>query len=102
MYLSSLGLTTIHTKIAMALVVLLRGVNVGGHKTFRPTLLTEQLKHLDVVNLRSTGHYAQLEYDHCDRQGLGTGVVLVFDKHLHEIGRHFSKRWFSMKYGLHV
>jgi uncharacterized protein (DUF1697 family) len=33
------------------LVVLLRGVNVGGHRTFRPTTLTKQLKHLDAVNI---------------------------------------------------
>jgi hypothetical protein len=31
----------------VALAVLLRGVNVGGHRTFRPTALAEQLKHLD-------------------------------------------------------
>src|SRR5712692_9826919 len=35
----------------LALVVLLRGVNVGGHRTFRPTTLAKQLKHLDVVNI---------------------------------------------------
>jgi uncharacterized protein (DUF1697 family) len=28
----------------MALVVLLRGVNVGGHRTFRPTELAKQLQ----------------------------------------------------------
>ena len=39
----------------MALVVLLRGVNVGGHKTFRPTQLVEQLKHLDAVNIGAAG-----------------------------------------------
>jgi uncharacterized protein (DUF1697 family) len=39
----------------MALVVLLRGVNVGGHKTFRPTILAEQLKHLDAVNIGAAG-----------------------------------------------
>lgn len=39
----------------MALVVLLRGVNVGGHKTFRPTRLVEQLKHLDAVNIGAAG-----------------------------------------------
>lgn len=39
----------------MALVVLLRGVNVGGHRTFRPTTLTEQLKHLDAVNIGAAG-----------------------------------------------
>lgn len=41
----------------MALVVLLRGVNVGGHRTFRPTTLVEQLKHLDAVNIGATGTF---------------------------------------------
>jgi uncharacterized protein (DUF1697 family) len=41
----------------VALVVLLRGVNVGGHRTFRPTTLTEQLKHLDVVNIGAAGTF---------------------------------------------
>lgn len=39
----------------MALVMFLRGVNVGGHRTFRPTQLAEQLKHLDVVNIGAAG-----------------------------------------------
>ncbi len=41
----------------MALVVLLRGVNVGGHKTFRPTMLAEQLKDLDAVNIGAAGTF---------------------------------------------
>jgi uncharacterized protein (DUF1697 family) len=41
----------------VALVVLLRGVNVGGHRTFRPTKLAEQLKHLDAVNIGATGTF---------------------------------------------
>lgn len=41
----------------MALVVLLRGVNVGGHRTFRPTTLAEQLKHLDAVNIGAAGTF---------------------------------------------
>ena len=41
----------------MALVVLLRGVNVGGHRSFRPTTLAEQLKHLDVVNIGAAGTF---------------------------------------------
>jgi uncharacterized protein (DUF1697 family) len=40
-----------------ALVVLLRGVNVGGHKTFRPAVLARQLKHLDVVNIGAAGTF---------------------------------------------
>jgi uncharacterized protein (DUF1697 family) len=41
----------------MALVVLLRGVNVGGHRTFRPARLADQLKHLDAVNLGAAGTF---------------------------------------------
>src|SRR5580704_14426122 len=41
----------------VALVVLLRGVNVGGHRTFRPTTLTKQLKHLDAVNIGAAGTF---------------------------------------------
>jgi uncharacterized protein (DUF1697 family) len=39
----------------MALVVFLRGVNVGGHRTFRPTVLARQLKHLGAVNIGAAG-----------------------------------------------
>jgi uncharacterized protein (DUF1697 family) len=41
----------------MALVVFLRGLNVGGHRTFRPTTLAEQLKHLDAVNIGAAGTF---------------------------------------------
>jgi uncharacterized protein (DUF1697 family) len=41
----------------MALVVLVRGVNVGGHRTFRPAVLARQLKHLDVVNVGAAGTF---------------------------------------------
>lgn len=41
----------------MALVVLLRGVNVGGNKTFRPSVLAQQLKHLDVVSVGAAGTF---------------------------------------------
>jgi uncharacterized protein (DUF1697 family) len=39
----------------VALVVFLRGINVGGHRTFRPTALTGQLKHLGAVNIGAAG-----------------------------------------------
>jgi uncharacterized protein (DUF1697 family) len=39
----------------LALVVFLRGVNVGGHRTFRPTVLAAQLKHLGAVNIGAAG-----------------------------------------------
>jgi len=41
----------------VALVVLLRGVNVGGHRTFRPARLAEQLKHLNAVNIGAAGTF---------------------------------------------
>ncbi len=39
----------------MALVVFLRGINVGGHRSFRPTKLAEALKHLGAVNIGAAG-----------------------------------------------
>jgi uncharacterized protein (DUF1697 family) len=41
----------------MTLVVLLRGVNVGGHRTFRPKQLAEQLKQLGMVNIGAAGTF---------------------------------------------
>jgi uncharacterized protein (DUF1697 family) len=41
----------------MALVVLLKGVNVGGHRTFRPSVLAKQLSPLDVVNVGAAGTF---------------------------------------------
>jgi len=41
----------------VALVVLLRGVNVGGHRIFRPAALAKQLRHLDVVNIGAAGTF---------------------------------------------
>jgi uncharacterized protein (DUF1697 family) len=39
----------------VALVVFLRGLNVGGHRTFRPTTLARQLQHLGAVNVGAAG-----------------------------------------------
>src|SRR5262249_53549132 len=41
----------------MALVVFLRGVNVGGHRTFRPSVLTKQLRRFEVVNIGAAGTF---------------------------------------------
>jgi uncharacterized protein (DUF1697 family) len=41
----------------LALVVFLRGVNVGGHRTFRPSLLAEELKQYDVANVGAAGTF---------------------------------------------
>lgn len=41
----------------MALVVFLRGVNVGGHRIFRPSILAKELKDFDVVNVGAAGTF---------------------------------------------
>jgi uncharacterized protein (DUF1697 family) len=41
----------------MALVVFLRGVNVGGHRRFRPSILARELTKYDVVNVGATGTF---------------------------------------------
>lgn len=41
----------------MALVIFLRGVNVGGHRTFRPSVLAKELRDYDVVNVGGAGTF---------------------------------------------
>lgn len=41
----------------MALVVFLRGVNVGGHRTFRPSMLARRLSAYDVLNIGAAGTF---------------------------------------------
>ena len=41
----------------MALVVFLRGINVGGHRTFRPSMLARELADYDVVNVGAAGTF---------------------------------------------
>src|ERR1700677_4641371 len=41
----------------MALVVFLRGVNVGGHRRFRPSVLAKALVDYDVVNSGAAGTF---------------------------------------------
>src|SRR5206468_10001464 len=70
--------------VLVALVVLLRGVNVGGHKTFRPTTLTKQLKHLDAVNIGAAGTFvirqrvtrAQLRAELASRLPFDTEIMI--------------------------
>jgi uncharacterized protein (DUF1697 family) len=41
----------------MALIVFLRGVNVGGHRTFRPSILAKKLSNFHVVNVGAAGTF---------------------------------------------
>ena len=41
----------------MALVVFLRGINVGGHRRFRPSVIARELAGYEVVNVGATGTF---------------------------------------------
>jgi uncharacterized protein (DUF1697 family) len=41
----------------VALVVFLRGVNVGGHKSFRPSVLAKQMARYEMVNIGAAGTF---------------------------------------------
>jgi uncharacterized protein (DUF1697 family) len=41
----------------MPSVVFLRGVNVGGHRKFQPSVLVKELAHLDAVNVGAAGTF---------------------------------------------
>jgi uncharacterized protein (DUF1697 family) len=41
----------------MTQVVFLRGVNVGGYKTFQPSVLAKQLKDCDAINIGAAGTF---------------------------------------------
>ena len=43
--------------LIMALVVFIRGVNVGGHRTFRPSVLARGLSEYGVVNVGAAGTF---------------------------------------------
>jgi len=84
----------------VALVVLLRGVNVGGHRTFRPSTLARQLKHLDAVNIGAAGTFvvrrpvsrAQLRIEFARRLPFDAHIVIC---HGRDIVRLASRDFFS-------
>jgi uncharacterized protein (DUF1697 family) len=84
----------------MAFVVLLRGVNVGGHRTFRPATLAEQLKHLDAVNIGAAGTFvirrpvarAQLRAEMARRLPFDSEIMICPGR---EIARLMSQNHFA-------
>jgi uncharacterized protein (DUF1697 family) len=84
----------------VALVVFLRGVNVGGHRTFRPSTLATQLKHLDAVNIGAAGTFvirrpvavAQLRVEFARRLPFETKIMICQGR---EITRLTSRDFFQ-------
>jgi uncharacterized protein (DUF1697 family) len=50
-------MTSLATGGSVALVIFLRGVNVGGHKAFQPTALARELADLEVVSVGAAGTF---------------------------------------------
>jgi len=84
----------------MTHVVLLRGVNVGGHRTFRPAKLAEQLQHLGAVNIGAAGTFvirtsvtqAQLRAELASRLPFDTDIMICPSR---EIARLVSRDRFA-------
>jgi uncharacterized protein (DUF1697 family) len=84
----------------VALVVLLRGVNVGGHRTFRPRTLAEQLKHVGAVSIGAAGTFvirrpvtrAQLRVELARRLPFDTEIIICEGR---EIVRLMSQNHFA-------
>jgi uncharacterized protein (DUF1697 family) len=80
----------------MALVVLLRGVNVGGYRTFRPATLANQLKHLDAVNIGAAGTFvirkkiggAQLRDEFARRLPFNTEIMICQGRDIARLTSH--------------
>jgi uncharacterized protein (DUF1697 family) len=80
----------------VALVVLLRGINVGGHRTFRPTTLAEQLQHLDAVSIGAAGTFvirqpvtrAQLRAELARRLPFDAGIVICEGREIVSLASH--------------
>jgi uncharacterized protein (DUF1697 family) len=68
----------------MACVVFLRGVNVGGHRTFRPSVLASEMAGFGIVNVGAAGTFvvqkpisqAELRRELCRRLPFETEVMI--------------------------
>jgi uncharacterized protein (DUF1697 family) len=84
----------------VALVVLLRGLNVGGYRNFRPTTLAGDLKHLDAINVGAAGTFvirqpvgrAELRAEIARRLPFEAEIVICEGR---EIARLLSRDFFA-------
>ena len=84
----------------MTHVVLLRGVNVGGYRTFRPARLAQQMEHLGAVNIGAAGTFVfrtpitqtQLRAELTRRLPFDTDIMICPRR---EIATLVSRNWFA-------
>ena len=84
----------------MALVVFLRGVNVGGYRTFRPATLARDLTHLGAVNIGAAGTFviraaiarSQLRAEIARRLPFEAEIVICADREILKLisGNYFA------------
>jgi uncharacterized protein (DUF1697 family) len=82
----------------VAHVVLVRGVNVGGHRTFRPSSLAKQLRHLDAVNIGAAGTFvirrpvsrAQLRAEVARRLPFDAEIMICEGRDIARLASHSS------------
>jgi uncharacterized protein (DUF1697 family) len=83
-------------------VVFLRGVNVGGYRTFRPAKLAEALQHLGAVNIGAAGTFVirqpisqtQLRAELTSRLPFETQIMICRGR---DIANLLSHDWFAGK-----
>jgi uncharacterized protein (DUF1697 family) len=81
-------------------VVLLRGVNVGGHRTFRPAGLAAELQHLGAVNIGAAGTFVitqavsqkTLRAELARRLPFETQIMICRSR---DIAKLLSRDWFA-------
>jgi uncharacterized protein (DUF1697 family) len=66
----------------MALVVFLRGINVGGHRRFRPSTLAHELRAFDVVNVGAAGTFVVRKPGSQAKFRAALARKLPFDAHI--------------------
>jgi uncharacterized protein (DUF1697 family) len=84
----------------MTQVVFLRGVNVGGYRTFRPAKLAEQLRHLGAVNIGAAGTFViqqpvsqtQLRAELSRQLPFETQIMICRSR---DIAQLLSRDWFA-------
>jgi uncharacterized protein (DUF1697 family) len=89
----------------MALVVFLRGVNVGGNKTFRPSAFAKELAEFDVTNVGAAGTFvvrgkttpARLHAEIQRRLPFEAGIMIVRGRELTDLKRSEPFRKFPEK-----
>ena len=71
-----------HGFSAVAIVVFVRGANVGGYRRFRPSLVAKSLRRYDVINVGATGLFVVRNPESAERFRSELLRLLPFDTHV--------------------